>query len=188
MSESSDKNNDDINLHPDDDASDIEKVWVIDWNNKSQRTSSEEMANYLDALKIFNEKSKEGENTILYEVHKSISNGKMLKRIPILNSSKYAERKKDLLHDKKGPAVKKAGGGVFTTANKIINKIINLDYSSRKSRFIILFSVVVSFIIILYILNIMASGGTMSSHHMILEKMGGSLVDVTTLISYFNNS
>ncbi len=173
MSESSDKNNDDINFYPDDDASDIEKVWVIDWNNKFQRTSSEESTNYLDALKIFNEKSKEGKNAILYEVQKSVSNGKMLKRIPILNSSKYAERKKDLLHDKKEPASKKAGGGVF---------------SSRKSRFIILFAIVVSFIIILYILNIMASGGTMSSHHMILEKMRGSLVDVTTLISYFYDS
>ncbi len=173
MPESSDKNNDDINFYPDDDASNIEKVWVIDWNNKFQRTSSEERTNYLDALKVFNEKSKEGKNAILYEVQKSISNGKMLKRIPILNSSKYAERKKDLLHDKKEPAIKEAGGGVF---------------SSRKSRFIILFAIVVSFIIILYILNIMASGGTMSSHHMILEKMGGSLVDVTTLISYFYNS
>ncbi len=178
MPESSDKNNDDINFYPDDDdASNIEKVWVIDWNNKFQRTSSEERANYLDALKIFNEKSKEGKNAILYEVQKSISNGKMLKRIPILNSSKYAERKKDLLHDKKEPAVKKAGGGAF---------------SSRKSRFIILFAIVVSFIIILYFLNIMASGGggggTVSSHHMILEKMGDSLVDVTPLIPYFYNS
>ena len=127
MPESSDKNNDDINFYPDDDASNIEKVWVIDWNNKFQRTSSEERTNYLDALKIFNEKSKEGKNAILYEVQKSISNGKMLKRIPILNSSKFAERKKDLLHDKKEPAVKKASGGVF---------------SSRKSRFIILFAVV----------------------------------------------
>ncbi len=169
MPESSDKNNDDINFYPDDDASSIEKVWVIDWNNKFQRTSSQERANYLDALKIFNEKSKEGKNAILYEVQKSISNGKILKRIPILNSSKYAERKKDLLHDKREPAIKKAGRGVF---------------SSRKSRFIILFAIVVSFIIVLYFLNIMASGGTMSSHHMILEKMGGSLVDVTTHIIF----
>ncbi len=172
MSESSDKNNDDINFYPDD-KSNIEKVWVIDWNSKFQRTSSEERTNYLDALKIFNDKTKEGKNAILYEVQKSISNGKMLKRIPILNSSKYAERKNDSHHDKKRPAIKKTGGGIF---------------SSRKSRFIILFAIIVSFIIALYILNIMASGGTMSSHHMILEKMGGSLKDVTTMRSHFFNS
>lgn len=176
MSESSDKNNDDINFYPDGDASDIEKLWVIDWNNKFQITSSEKSTNYQDALKIFNDKSKEGKNAILYEVQKSISNGKILKRIPILNSSKYAERKKDLTHDKKEPEIKKAGGSVF---------------SSRKSRFILLFAIVVSFIITLYILNIMASGGggggTMSGHHVILEKMGGSIVDVTPLIPYFYN-
>lgn len=174
MSESSDKNNGDINFHPDDEEpSDIEKVWVIDWNNRFQRSSSEERTNYLEALKIFNEKSKEGKNAILYEVQKTISNGKILKRIPILNSSKYAERKKDLPHDKKEPAIKKPDGGVF---------------SSRKARFIILFAIVVSFIIILYILNIMASGGTGSSHHMILEKMGDSLLGDTTLMPYFYTS
>ena len=176
MSDSGDKNNGDINFYPDDDASNIEKVWVIDWNNKFQRTSSEESTNYQDALKIFNEKAKEGKNAILYEVQKSISDGKMLKRIPILNSSKYAERKKDESDDKKEPASKKGGGGVF---------------SSRKSRFIILFAIVVSFIITLYILNVMASGGgsggTMSGHHVILEKMGGSLVDATPLILFFYN-
>lgn len=67
MSESNDKDNNDINFYPDDN-SDIEKVWIVDWSNKFQRTSSEEIANYLDALKIFNIKAKEGKNTILYEV------------------------------------------------------------------------------------------------------------------------
>ncbi len=161
MSESNDKNNDDENLHPDD-ASDIEKVWVIDWNNKFQRTSSEENTNYMDALKIFNEKAKEGKNTILYEVQKSISNGKMLKRIPILNSSKYVDRKNNLLHDQKEPAVKKTGG----------------MFSSRMSRFIILLAIIVSFIVALYIINIMAGGGTMSSHHMSVEIMTSNAVDV----------
>ncbi len=162
MSESNDKNNDDKHLHPDD-ATTVEKVWVIDWNNKFQRTSSEEKTNYMDALKIFNEKAKEGKNAILYEVQKSISNGKMLKRIPILNSSKYADRKKNLPHDQKGPAIKKTGG----------------VFSSRKSRFIILLVIVVAFIITLYVLNIMASGGTMSGHHMILGTMESNFVDVT---------
>src|SRR5919112_3807260 len=110
MPESSDKNNDDVNFYPDDDASNIEKVWVIDWNNKFQRTSSEERTNYLDALEVFNEKAKEGKNTILYEVQKSISNGKMLKMMPVLNS-KRVEREDKLLHDKKEPADNKGGGG-----------------------------------------------------------------------------
>ena len=105
MSEGNDKDNDDINFYPDDN-SDIEKVWVVDWNNKFQRTSSEEKTNYLDALKIFNEKAKEGKNTILYEVQKSISNGKILKTMPVLNS-KHAERDNKVFQDKKEPAIKK---------------------------------------------------------------------------------
>jgi len=163
VSESNDKNNEDKHLHPDD-VTTVEKVWVIDWNNKFQRTSSEEKTDYMDALKIFNEKSKEGKNAILYEVQKSISNGKMLKRIPILNSSKYAERKKNLPHDQKEPDIKKKTGGVF---------------SSRKSRFLILLVIVVAFIITLYVLNIMASGGAMSGHHVILGTMESNFVDVT---------
>ncbi len=110
MSESNDKDNNGINFYPDDD-SDIEKVWVVDWNNRFQRTSSEEKTNYLDALKIFNEKAKEGKNTILYEVQKSISNGKILKTMPVLNS-KHAERENKVFQDKKEPTIKKDGGVV----------------------------------------------------------------------------
>jgi hypothetical protein len=167
MPESTDKNNDDINLHPDD-SSDIKKVWVVDWNNKFQRTSREEKTNYLDALKIFNEKTKEGKNTILYEVQKSISNGKMLKMMPVLNS-KRVERENKLLHDKKEPTDKKdggGGGGVF---------------SSRMSRFFILLAVVVGFIITLYIIHSMTSGGTASSHHMILEIVESKTSGVTMM-------
>ena len=164
MPESTDKNNEDINFHPDD-SSDIKKVWVVDWNNKFQRASSEEKTNYLDALKIFNEKAKEGKNTILYEVQKSISNGKMLKMMPILNS-KRVERENKLSLDKKEPTDKKDGGGVF---------------SSRKSRFFILLAVVVGFIVILYIIHSMTSGGTASSHHMILEIVESEASGVTMM-------
>jgi hypothetical protein len=168
MSESNDKNNDDINFYPDD-ASNIEKVWVIDWNNKFQRTSSEERTNYLDALKIFNEKAKEGKNTILYEVQKSISNGRMLKRIPILNS-KNTERKGNLPLDKKEPTIIKGGGGGGV-------------FSSRKSRFFILLAIIVGFIVTLYVLNIMASGGTATTgHHMILEIVANNSRDVTIMM------
>ena len=167
MPKSTDKNNDDINFHPDD-SSDVKKVWVVDWNNKFQRTTSEEKTNYMDALKIFNEKAKEGKNTILYEVQKSISNGKKLKMMPILNS-KRVERENKLLHDKKEPTDKKDGGGGGGM------------FSSRKSRFFILLAVVVGFIITLYVIHIMTSGGTASSHHMILEIVESKASGVTMM-------
>jgi hypothetical protein len=165
MPESNDKNNDDVNFYADD-TSDIEKVWVVDWNNKFKRTSSGERTNYQDALKIFQEKAKEGKNTILYEVQKSISNGKMLKMMPVLNS-KHIERDNKLLHDKKESTHKKDGGGGLL--------------SSRKSRFLILLAIVVGFIIIFYIINSMTSDGTVSSHHMILEILEGKESGVTLI-------
>jgi hypothetical protein len=167
MSESNDKDNNDINFYPDDN-SDIEKVWVVDWNNKFQRTSSGEKTNYLDALKIFNEKAKEGKNTILYELQKSISNGKILKTMPVLNS-KHAERENKVFQDKKEPTIKK-GGGMF---------------SSRKSRFFILLAIIVGFMITFFIINSMTSGGTASSHHMILEIIGSKVFGVTMTNPYF---
>jgi hypothetical protein len=166
MPESNDKNNDDVNFYADD-TSDIQKVWVVDWNNKFKRASSGERANYHDALKIFNEKAKEGKNTILYEVQKSISNGKMLKMMPILNSKHIIERDNNLLHDKKEQTHKKDGGGGL--------------FSSKKSRFLILLAIVVGFIITFYIINIMTSGGTASSHHMILETLGSKELSVTMI-------
>jgi hypothetical protein len=165
MPESNDKSNDDVNFYADD-TSDIEKVWVVDWNNKFKRASSGERANYQDALKIFDEKAKEGKNTILYEVQKSISNGKMLKTMPILNS-KHIERDNSLLHGKKEQTHKKDGGGGL--------------FSSKKSRFLILLAIVVGFIITFYIINIMTSGGTASSHHMILETLGSKELSVTMI-------
>jgi hypothetical protein len=165
MPESNDKNNDDVNFYADD-ASDIEKVWVVDWNNKFKRTSSGERTNYQDALKIFNEKAKEGKNTILYEVQKSVSNGEMLKMMPILNS-KHLGRGNNMLHSKQEPSHKKDGGGGL--------------FSSRKSRFLILLAIVAGFIIIFYIINSMTSGGTASSHHMILEILGRDALGITMM-------
>jgi hypothetical protein len=165
MPESNDKSNDDVNFYADD-TSDIEKVWVVDWNNKFKRASSGERANYQDALKIFDEKAKEGKNTILYEVQKSISNGKMLKMMPILNS-KHIGRDNSLLHGKKEQTPKKDGGGGL--------------FSSKKSRFLILLAIVVGFIITFYIINSMTSGGTASSHHMILETLESKELSVTMI-------
>ena len=58
-------------------------------------------------------------------------------------------------------------------------------FSSRKSRFFILLAIIVGFMITLYIINSMTSGGTTSSHHMILETMGSEVFGVTMMIPCF---
>jgi hypothetical protein len=164
--ENNDKNSDNMDFIQDDDSN-VEKVWVIDWNGKFEKASSAERTNYLDALKLFNEKTQEGKNTVLYEVQKSIPDGKMLKRVPILNSSKYTERKKNLPLAEKEQAIKKE------------------VFSSRKSRFIILLGIIISFIVAIYFINVLASDGVASSHHVILEMMVDNPVRTLMIVLYY---
>ena len=65
-----DKNNSDSNLDPNDDT-EITKKYLIEIVGKFKNTSTIELPNYEDALEIFNQRSKEGKNLILYEIHKS---------------------------------------------------------------------------------------------------------------------
>jgi hypothetical protein len=90
-----------------DNLSNVKKIWIVEWNSKFEKTSNEERTNYREALEIFNEKAKEEKDTILYEIQKSISDDKILKKIPILNTSRYAERKKNSIGEKKEQLVKK---------------------------------------------------------------------------------
>ncbi len=158
-----DNKDNDINSSPED-VPNFNKVWIIEWNSKIERKSTEERGNYPEALEIFNKKTKEGKNTMLYEVQKSPSDGKIMKKIPILNSSKDKERKKNLHNDKKETTDIKKDRGTF---------------SSRKSRFIVLLVIIVSLIVTIYIITIV-SGGTSSSHHIILETVKNDLIDTTT--------
>ena len=84
----------------------VKKVWVVEWSSKFEKSSTNEISNYREALEIFNEKTKEQKNTILYEIQKSALEDTVIKKIPILNSSKYIERK-NLQDDKTEPSVKR---------------------------------------------------------------------------------
>jgi hypothetical protein len=85
------KNNSDSNLDPKEDL-EITKKFLIEVSGESETSSSVELSNYEEALDLFNQSSKEGKNTILYEIHKSKIDGSVVKKIPVLNSSKHAER------------------------------------------------------------------------------------------------
>ena len=132
----------------------FERSWVIEWEEKF-KIISEEKNNYTEALDIFNEKTGNGHKTILYEIRKSISEGKLLKKIPLLNSSKSTERKQQILNakEKEETTTKKANDAKF---------------SSWKARIIILVSVFAALVVILYVINILTGGGSTISHHLIL--------------------
>jgi hypothetical protein len=131
------------------DISDVKKVWMVEWSSKFEKSSTNEISNYREALEIFNEKTKEEKNTILYEIQKSALEDTVIKKIPILNSSKYTERKKPQ-EEKREPSVKK-----------------EVAKSNLKSRIIILVIVIVSLLITIYWINIIASNGITWSPHIV---------------------
>jgi hypothetical protein len=134
-----------------DNTPNVKKVWIVEWSSKFEKSSTNEILNYREALEIFNEKTKEEKNTILYEIQKSAPEDTVIKKIPILNSSKYIERK-NLQDDKREASVKK-----------------EVAKSSLKSRIIILVIVIVSLLITIYWINIIASNGITLSPHIIFS-------------------
>lgn len=136
-----------------DDLPNVKKIWIVEWNSKFEKTSNEERTNYQEAIEIFNEKAKEKKDTILYEIQKSISDDKILKKIPILNSSRYAERKKNLIDENKEKLVKKD----------------EVKKPGLKIRFIILLIIMVALIITIYWINIIVIGGTLLNPHIVFH-------------------
>ncbi len=79
-----DKDDSDSNLEPKDDKG-ITKKYLIEIVGKFKGTSTTiELSNYEEALELFNQKSKEGKNLILYEVHKSKHDELVVKKVPAL--------------------------------------------------------------------------------------------------------
>ncbi len=141
--------------HETDSAVENIKSWEVEWSS-----SVEEFDDYSKALDLFNLKSNQGEDTILYEIQKSKLDGSIVKRIPILNTKQSKKRKEEL--EKKSqnhiPQQKKQHAPI---QNK--NKIGDLRY-----RIIILVIIVIAFIILLYVLSqLVTSSNTLDSHFLI---------------------
>jgi hypothetical protein len=132
---------------------DLIKTWVIEWTSILGKKSHQEKDDYSLALEVFNEKSKRGE-VLLYEVQKTISDGSVLKKTPILNSKKAKKRKEE--------AVKK----VRERSEKGKKKIILSDI---KLRIIILVAVIGTLIVILFLINSYTNTGNIVSNHAILH-------------------
>ena len=161
-----DKNNSDSNLDPKDDT-EITKKYLIEIVGKFKNISTIELPNYEEALELFNQRSKEGKNLILYEIHRSKIDGSMVKKVPVLNTSKHAERMRVLQEELKDSTPANNG-----TVNAPVSTPSSPDQKGKmtlgtmKFKIIILAAVVAGFILTLFMLNIIASGGSgnMSAH------------------------
>jgi hypothetical protein len=129
------------------------KTWIIEWTSSLGKRSRQEKDDYSLAIELFNEKSKQGE-ALLYEIQKSILDGSITKRIPILNSKKAKKRKEQ--------AVKK-----IREQSEKGKK--NIKLSDIKLRIIILGSVIGALIVIIFLINATTNTGNVISHHAVLH-------------------
>ena len=131
------------------------KSWEVEWSS-----SVEEFDDYSKALDLFNVKSNQGEDTILYEIQKSQLDGSIVKRIPILNTKQSKKRKEEIEKKSQNP-IHQQKKQQTPIQNK--NKIGDIKY-----RIIILVIIVIAFLILLYVLSqLVTSSNTLDSHFLL---------------------
>ena len=184
------------------DDANVVKKFLLEIAGKFKSSSTIEYSNYEEALESFNQQYKNGKNLILYEVHKSTLDGSVVKKVPVLNTSKHAERLR-MLEEEKARAKalsQKGSSGPASSADYSSSpspssspssfspgfpdgppKKNKVTLASMKYKIIILASVVAGLIVTLLLLNFIAdmnSGGgpSMGGHHVILyETLHNSL-------------
>ncbi len=144
-----------MGLDHNEDSNEHVKSWMVEWGK-----IIEEFEDYSKALELFDSKS--SEDVILYEVQRTLSDGSIVKKIPILNTKKSRKRmeeldkkrQKEIQNLKKEDQIKKQKD----VPQK--NRIQDIKY-----RIIFLIVVVIAFFILLYILSqLVASSDTLHSH------------------------
>ena len=130
---------------------------IKSWEVESS-SSVEEFDDYSKALDLFNIKSDQDEEAILYEIQKSKINGSILKRIPILNIKQSKKRKEEL--EKKAPTQSPNLQQQKQATSQNKNKPQDIKY-----RIVILVIIIVAFLILLYVLSqLVISSDTLNAH------------------------
>ena len=188
-----DNNDSDSNLDPESDTR-ITKKFLIEMSGKFKSTSTIELSNYEEALELFNQKSKDGKNLILYEIHKSLNDGSIVKKVPVLNTSKHAERMRAIQDELKEstPAINGTVNAPISasSSSSTPDRKSKVTLASMKYKIIILAAVVAGFILLLFILDIIAGGGSgnMSGHLIALDALQNYVQTAATNTNYnYNN-
>lgn len=130
------------------------KSWMVEWDK-----IIEEFEDYAQALELFNSKSPDND-VILYEVQRSVEDGSIVKKIPILNTKQSRKRQEEVEKKKKEEIKQIQKEETIKNQEKapVKNKIQDIKY-----RIIILVVIVIAFIILLFVLSQIVSTG-MDSH------------------------
>lgn len=159
--------------HETDSAIENIKSWEVEWSS-----SIEEFNDYSKALDLFNLKSNQGEDAILYEIQTSKVDGSIVKRIPILNTKQSKKRKEELEKKSQKQIHQPKKQQQASTQSK--NKIGDIKY-----RIIILVIIVIAFLILLYVLSqLVTSSTTLDSHFLLSSLINNNNNIVFPLLSY----
>ncbi len=155
-----------------DNNSNIIKKFLLEISGKFKTSSTVEFSNYEEALESFNTYSKDvKKNVILYEVHKSTLDGSTVKKVPVLNTSKHAERMREVeeeervraFYNRESPSSSPSSSAFSTSPNSSSSSSRNqnnkMTFANMKNKIIILVAVVLGFIALMFILDFLASGG-----------------------------
>ena len=145
----------------DNNDSNIIKKFLLEISGKFKSSSTVEFSNYEEALESFNQHSKSGKNLILYEIHKSTLDGSVVKKVPVLNTSKHAERMRILEEEARVNAMlqnqaNSQSSQQSSSSSKQKNK---MTWANMKFKIMILAAVVGGLILVLFLLDFLAGGG-----------------------------
>lgn len=164
--------------------SNIIKKFLLEITGKFKSSSVVEFSNYEEALESFNQHSKSGKNLILYEIHKSTLDGSVVKKVPVLNTSKHAERMRILEEEARINSMlqndpNSQSSQQSSSSSKQKNK---MTFANMKFKIIILAGVVGGLILILFLLDFLASGGGSGS------SMAGHFIGFDAVQNYVQTS
>jgi hypothetical protein len=171
--EGSEKNNDN--------DSNIIKKFLLEISGKFKSSSIVEFSNYEEALESFNQHSKSGKNLILYEIHKSTLDGSVVKKVPVLNTSKHAERMRILEEEARITSMLQNDSNAQSNQQSSSKQKNKMTWANMKFKIILLAAVVGGLILILFLLDFLASGGNSSS-------MAGHVIGFETFQNYVQSS
>ncbi|WP_148686663.1 hypothetical protein [Candidatus Nitrosocosmicus hydrocola] len=165
-----------------DNDSNIIKKFLLEISGKFKSSSIVEFSNYEEALESFNQHSKSGKNLILYEIHKSTLDGSVVKKVPVLNTSKHAERMRILEEEARINSELQNDSNAQSNQQSSSKQKNKMTWANMKFKVILLAAVVGGLILILFLLDFLASGGNSSS------SMGGHFIGYEAFQNYVQSS
>lgn len=153
----------DNGVEPKEERSSFISTWTIEWTEKSSHVVNTQKENdYSQALNLFNQLSRSGKDVVLYEIRRPVDDpSAQPKKIPLLNSAKA---KKRISSGEPKPRATGAQGRITNATRPTRTSGLR----DLRTRILILIAVIAAFVIILFLISILFTGGDLAHHFSII--------------------